>query len=131
MTSEEELINMIACREVFRSFSLSETEVSVEPMSPHPSWEFNAPAGSCRRCSRNGTTSRCQNAECGANYWRGAGPQGTSGRSLTNAAPINGEGGRTGEGTEETQQFNGQASGHIKNISWEPSAAVSPNFTTP
>ena len=30
MASEEELINMTACREVLRSFSLSETETSVE-----------------------------------------------------------------------------------------------------
>ena len=30
MASEEELINMAACREVLRSFSLSETETSVE-----------------------------------------------------------------------------------------------------
>ena len=38
-----------------------------------------------------------------ANYRRGAGPQGTSGCSLTDAAPSNGEGGRTRERTEETQ----------------------------
>ena len=31
MASEEELINMTAHREVLRSFSLSETETSVEP----------------------------------------------------------------------------------------------------
>ena len=31
MASEEELINMTACREVLRSFSLSETETSVQP----------------------------------------------------------------------------------------------------
>ena len=30
MASEEELINMTACREVLRSFSFSETETSVE-----------------------------------------------------------------------------------------------------
>ena len=30
MASEEDLINMTACREVLRSFSLSETEASVE-----------------------------------------------------------------------------------------------------
>ena len=30
MASEEELINMTACREVLRSFSLSKTETSVE-----------------------------------------------------------------------------------------------------
>ena len=30
MASEEDLINMTACREVLRSFSLSETETSVE-----------------------------------------------------------------------------------------------------
>ena len=30
MASEEELVNMTACREVLRSFSLSETETSVE-----------------------------------------------------------------------------------------------------
>ena len=30
MASEEELINMTACREVIRSFSLSETETSVQ-----------------------------------------------------------------------------------------------------
>ena len=30
MASEEELINMTACREVLRSFSLRETETSVE-----------------------------------------------------------------------------------------------------
>ena len=30
MASEEELINMTACREVLRSFSLGETKTSVE-----------------------------------------------------------------------------------------------------
>ena len=52
----------------------------------------------------------------GADYRRGAGPQGASGSSLTNAAPSNGEGGRAGERTEEAQQFNGRTPGHIENI---------------
>ena len=36
MASEEELINMTAHREVLRSFSLSETETSVEKISSGP-----------------------------------------------------------------------------------------------
>ena len=55
------------------------------------------------RCSGNVKTSRCQNAECGANHRRGAGPQGASGCSLPNAAPSYGEVGRAGERTEETE----------------------------
>ena len=35
MASEEELINMTACREVLRSFSLSKTETSVEQNLQH------------------------------------------------------------------------------------------------
>ena len=71
MACEEELINMTAHREVLRSFSLNETETSVEQnlqqaCAHHDSLMHQWVAA--KDALENGTSSRCQNAECGANY---------------------------------------------------------------
>ena len=110
MASEEELINRTAHREVLRSFSLSETETSVEQNlqwahthhdslmcqwvaaedAPEMAQLLDAKMHSVEQIIEEEQATRVQ-----------------SGCSLTNAVPSNGKGGRAGERTEVAQQFNG------------------------
>ena len=110
---------MTACREVLRSFSLSETKTSVEQNlrhalahhdslmcqqvavddAPEKGWLLDAKMHSVEQIIEEEQAHRVQVA------------------ALSQMpAPSDGEGGRTGERTEETQQFDGRTPGHIKNI---------------
>ena len=106
MASEEELVNMTARREVLRSFSLSETETSVEQNLRRARAHHNSLM--CQRVAAEDALemarlldAKMQSVEQIIEEEQA--PQGARGYSLPNAAPSYGEGGRAGERTEETQ----------------------------
>ena len=134
MASEDDLINMTACREVLRSFSLCETETSVEGNLQQACAHHDSLM--CQQVAAEDAPEMAQlldakmQSMCSRLLKRSRPTGHASGCSLTNAAPSNGEGGRAGEGTEEAQQFNGQTSGHILRSSPEQqSPPTSPPYS--
>ena len=105
MASEEEVFNLSARRVVLRSFSLSDTETSVECNLQHAHAHHDSLMQQQVAAEHAPEMAQVLDAkhECGADYRRGAGPQSASGCSYTNAAPGYGEGGGARERIEEAK----------------------------
>ena len=97
MASKEEVFSLTAQREVLRSFSLSDTEMSVEQNPQHTHTHTHHDSLMCQWVVAEDALEMAQLLD--AKHERveqiggRAGPQGASGCSLTNAAPGYGEGG--------------------------------------
>ena len=105
MASEEESFNLLACREVLRSFSLSNTEMSVTKISALPvcaHHESLMHQWVTAEYAPGMAWALDAETECGPSYRGGAGPQGASHCSLSNAALGYGEGGCARKGVAET-----------------------------
>ena len=133
MASEEEVFNLSARREVLRSFSLSDTETSVEHNlwcahahhnslmhqwvaaedAPEMAWVLNAEHESVEQIIEEEQAHRAQVA------------------TLTEMQlPSYAKGGATGERMEEAKCSFSWASGGIKIFSWKASTRISSTFAT-
>ena len=115
MESKEEILNLTACREFLRSFSLSDTETSVEQNLQWACTHHDSLM--CQWVAVEDALEMVQLLDAEMQSMEQiieeeqAHRAGTSGCSLTNASPSNGDGGRAGEGVKEAQCSDGRTAG--------------------